>query len=159
MPLINGSDAKGRYFKYGNSGRKYYYKARNVKSRYIAKQKAMRQGHAIEMRRRKSKGGMFNRQLYDNVYNAIDDIIKDILPEKRDRRNEMTLAKIITHNFNDKNLLQNIPRLVDRYYPISYDRERIKISLLDYLDASDQNSGEEPIYNKFIYGENEFGTN
>jgi hypothetical protein len=51
MPLQNGRDAKGPYYRWGNHGKKYYYIAGNAKSRQIAKTKAMRQARAIEWRK------------------------------------------------------------------------------------------------------------
>ena len=50
MPLVNGGDQKGRYYKYGVKGHKYYYPAGNVVARKEAKKLAIRQGVAIGYR-------------------------------------------------------------------------------------------------------------
>lgn len=47
MNLINGQDIKGRYYKFGPGGKKYYYKAGHSASRTRAKNKAMKQGRAM----------------------------------------------------------------------------------------------------------------
>lgn len=47
MPLMNKQDKKGRYFKFGIGGKKYYYITNNKISRNIAKNKALKQGRAI----------------------------------------------------------------------------------------------------------------
>lgn len=47
MPIHRGSDAKGSYYQWGNTGKKYYYTSNNAKSRDIAKKKAQRQATAI----------------------------------------------------------------------------------------------------------------
>ncbi len=44
MPLIRGRN----YYKFGDTGKKYYYIPNNQPSREIAKQKALLQGRAIE---------------------------------------------------------------------------------------------------------------
>ena len=52
MPVERKADVKGSYYRYGETGAKYYYIPGNKQSREIAKQKAMKQGRAIEFRRR-----------------------------------------------------------------------------------------------------------
>lgn len=47
MPVKRGSDSKGSYYQWGNSGKKYYYKTGNRDSRERAKAKAHRQAKAI----------------------------------------------------------------------------------------------------------------
>lgn len=47
MPIQQRSDAQGSFYRWGNSGKKYYYIVNNKRSRDIAKQKAKRQGMAI----------------------------------------------------------------------------------------------------------------
>jgi hypothetical protein len=47
MPIHRGSDSKGSFYQWGNSGKKYYYKSGNKKSREIAKSKAKKQAIAI----------------------------------------------------------------------------------------------------------------
>lgn len=46
MPVHRGSDSKGSYYQWGNSGKKYYYTTNNVQSRNRAKEKAELQGKA-----------------------------------------------------------------------------------------------------------------
>jgi len=50
MPVQQGTDKKGPFYRYGKSGKKYYYKSRDESSRKRAKQKATIQGYAIEKR-------------------------------------------------------------------------------------------------------------
>ena len=52
MPLIHKKDKKGIYFKYGPTGKKYYYNPDDVVNLYIAKYKARKQGKAIEISKR-----------------------------------------------------------------------------------------------------------
>jgi hypothetical protein len=46
MPLQNGKDKKGHFFRWGKTGKKYYY--RTKEERLLAKRKALKQGYAIE---------------------------------------------------------------------------------------------------------------
>lgn len=55
MPLINGKDSTGSYYKWGNTGKKYYYKTGSKRSRELAKKKAMKQARAIEWRKSSAK--------------------------------------------------------------------------------------------------------
>ena len=49
MPLKRGNDPdKGPYYRWGNSRKKYYYKAKSEQSRKNAKRQAIIQGYAIE---------------------------------------------------------------------------------------------------------------
>lgn len=57
MPIINSSDKRGRYYKWGKSGKKYYYNTERGKKR--AKSKAIAQGRAILFGRLKNKDGDF----------------------------------------------------------------------------------------------------
>jgi hypothetical protein len=52
MPLQNRQDAKGSFYRWGNSGYKYYYTIGNHRSREKAKEKAMKQARAIEAHKR-----------------------------------------------------------------------------------------------------------
>ena len=57
MPVERGRDTNGCFFRYGKSGKKYYYIAGNERSRNIAKNKAKKQGVAIAISKsRKSSG-------------------------------------------------------------------------------------------------------
>jgi hypothetical protein len=47
MPVKRSKDSKGPYYRYGNSGKKYYYIPGNKRSRAIALNKANRQARAI----------------------------------------------------------------------------------------------------------------
>jgi len=47
MPLINGKDSKGYYYAFG-SGKRYYYIAGDPETHEASKQKALKQGRAIE---------------------------------------------------------------------------------------------------------------
>ena len=47
MPVHIGHDKKGSYYQWGNSGKKYYYKTGQKKSREYAKKKAAKQGIAV----------------------------------------------------------------------------------------------------------------
>jgi hypothetical protein len=53
MPIFNRSDAKGRYFIFGDHGHKYYYKPRNQISMKTAYLKALKQGMAIKISQRR----------------------------------------------------------------------------------------------------------
>ena len=55
MPVKSGKDSKGSYYKWGKSGKKYYYIAGNKKSRSSAKRKAEKQGKAIHASGYKNK--------------------------------------------------------------------------------------------------------
>ena len=46
MPVHRSKDAKGPYYQWGDSGKKYHYEAGNSKSRDQAKAKAEKQGKA-----------------------------------------------------------------------------------------------------------------
>ena len=47
MPTASGKDSKGSYYRWGSSGKKYYYIPNDKKSREKAKEKANKQGIAI----------------------------------------------------------------------------------------------------------------
>ena len=51
MPIKRGTDTKGSFYKYGDSGKKYYYESGNKQSRDLAHKKASKQGVAIEISR------------------------------------------------------------------------------------------------------------
>ena len=51
MPIINSRDSKGQYFRYGDTGKKYYYKPGFKKSRDEAYNKALKQMKAVHYRR------------------------------------------------------------------------------------------------------------
>lgn len=53
MPIIHDKDKSGAFFKYGPTGKKYYYTKNNPVSMYIAKYKAKKQGQAIEISKSK----------------------------------------------------------------------------------------------------------
>lgn len=55
MPVINNIDNKGAYYKWGNEGKKYYYDPQNERSRIIARDKAIKQGMAINIAKSKVK--------------------------------------------------------------------------------------------------------
>lgn len=55
MPVIRGSNKQGSYYKWGKSGKKYFYIPNNKKSRIAAKQKARKQGIAIIIQRNKAQ--------------------------------------------------------------------------------------------------------
>ena len=56
MPIFKGHDNFGYYYKYGKSGKKYYYTTYDRDTRDKAYNKAKRQGIAIRMSKmRKSK--------------------------------------------------------------------------------------------------------
>ena len=46
MPVKQGKDSKGPYFRWGSSGAKYYFTAGNPDSRKKARDKASKQGKA-----------------------------------------------------------------------------------------------------------------
>lgn len=46
IPVQKGKDSKGKYYRWGTRGKKYYYT--NEMSEAIAKNKARRQGRAIK---------------------------------------------------------------------------------------------------------------
>lgn len=48
MPVMNGRDSKGPFYRWGETGFKYRYTANNVKEREKAKALAARQGRAIK---------------------------------------------------------------------------------------------------------------
>lgn len=47
MPINRGRDKDGPYYRWGDSGKKYYYKSGDVKSREKARGKAVKQAQAI----------------------------------------------------------------------------------------------------------------
>lgn len=47
MPLINGHDVIGKYYKFGKNGKRYYY--HNKQTQELACKKALRQGKAIQI--------------------------------------------------------------------------------------------------------------
>jgi len=49
MPLENGKDKEGHFYRWGRSGKKYYYPPKNEFLRYQARWSALRQGKAVEM--------------------------------------------------------------------------------------------------------------
>lgn len=51
MPLIRGIDIVGNYYKFGKHGHKYYYHAKDKKSRNEARHLAVQQGKAIHVRK------------------------------------------------------------------------------------------------------------
>lgn len=51
MPVINGRDSDGPYYRWGQTGHKYYYISGHKRSREIAKGKAAAQGRAIHANR------------------------------------------------------------------------------------------------------------
>lgn len=52
MPVASGRDSKGTFYRYGKSGKKYYYKSEA--SRKKAKKQAMIQAYAIEKSQERS---------------------------------------------------------------------------------------------------------
>ncbi len=54
MPIHNLQNQYGRYFQYGNSGKKYYYTI-DPKSKKLAYKKVIKQMKAIEISRHKKK--------------------------------------------------------------------------------------------------------
>ena len=57
MPIINNRDSKGPYYKYGDTGKKYYYTAKDKRSREAARAKAAKQGRAIEYKKSEREKG------------------------------------------------------------------------------------------------------
>lgn len=57
MPLQTDKDNNGWFYRWGDSGKKYYFRLANGRSKSIAKGKAEKQGRAIErsIAERKSK--------------------------------------------------------------------------------------------------------
>jgi len=49
MPLVNGKDKEGHFYRWGRSGKKYYYPVGNSFLRDQARWRALRQGRAVEM--------------------------------------------------------------------------------------------------------------
>ncbi len=47
MPIYNQKDSKGHYYRYGTSGKKYYYNPLSNRSNKIAYTKALKQTQAI----------------------------------------------------------------------------------------------------------------
>lgn len=50
MPVQRGTDSKGPFYRWGNSGKKYRYTAGNKSSRSRAYNRAAKQGRAIKAR-------------------------------------------------------------------------------------------------------------
>lgn len=48
MPLEQSEDSEGYYYSFGSQGHKYYYNPRDSESEEVARNKALRQGRAIE---------------------------------------------------------------------------------------------------------------
>lgn len=48
MPVRRGDDSRGPYYRWGEKGKKYYYKPGDKASRTRARNKAARQGRAIK---------------------------------------------------------------------------------------------------------------
>ena len=48
MPIRKGTDSKGPFFRYGSSGKKYYYTPGDKPSREKARNKAGKQAQAIK---------------------------------------------------------------------------------------------------------------
>lgn len=48
MPIKRGTDSKGAFYRYGSSGKKYYFKIGDKTSRERAKKKAGKQAQAIK---------------------------------------------------------------------------------------------------------------
>ena len=48
MPIERGHDIQGPYYRWGSTGKKYHYTAKNSLSRTRAKNYALRQGRAIK---------------------------------------------------------------------------------------------------------------
>jgi len=48
MPVRRGKDSKGPFYRWGFSGKKYYYLSGNKRSREVAFRKAFIQGKAIQ---------------------------------------------------------------------------------------------------------------
>lgn len=55
MPIQNGKDKNGPFYRWGFTGAKYYYLPGNVKSRENARARTMKQARAIEMHKRAKK--------------------------------------------------------------------------------------------------------
>ena len=51
MPIMRGQDSLGPYYKFGATGKHYYYTAGNASSRSRARKRAALQGRAIEWRK------------------------------------------------------------------------------------------------------------
>ena len=70
MPLINGKDTKGMFYKWGKTGHKYHYQSHNSVARAKAKNQAIRQ--AIAIKYHKGRGGTSSRQVQpiynENIY-------------------------------------------------------------------------------------------
>ena len=47
MPIMRGNDTNGSFMRWGEHGKRYYYKPNDKKSRDRAKEKAKKQGIAI----------------------------------------------------------------------------------------------------------------
>lgn len=46
MPIYRRKDSKGTYYQWGNHGKKYYYTPNNIRSREMARKKAVKQAQA-----------------------------------------------------------------------------------------------------------------
>ena len=60
MPVLRGKDSKGSYYRWGENGKKYYYKSGSEQSRERAKSKAALQGRAIKA----SQHGGYGKKIY-----------------------------------------------------------------------------------------------
>lgn len=60
MPVIRGKDKRGYYYRYGDNGKRYYYRKGHPSSRTRAKNKAKRQGYAIKARQGAGLGDVYN---------------------------------------------------------------------------------------------------
>ena len=48
MPVQHRIDSRGRFYRWGDHGKKYYYNLNSVRSKSIAREKAAKQGRAIK---------------------------------------------------------------------------------------------------------------
>jgi hypothetical protein len=55
MPITRKTDKKGSFYQFGDTGKRYYYKTKDDKSRNSAKKRAMKQGQAIEINKIENK--------------------------------------------------------------------------------------------------------
>lgn len=53
MPIKAKKDKKGNFFQFGKTGKKYYYRMNDIRSRELAYDKALRQGQAISISKRR----------------------------------------------------------------------------------------------------------
>lgn len=52
MPIHRGKNSQGPYFQFGSLGKKYFYIAKNQKSREFAYKQCLKQAHAIKMNKK-----------------------------------------------------------------------------------------------------------